>query len=223
MDYLDISKTENTRAAYPLEYVEQMVPEGRAGHPEVILFLTADAFGVLPPISRLTPEQAAYHFLSGYTAKLAGTETGLSDEPQATFSSCFGAPFLPLPPTAYASALLQKIRSHAVQCFLVSTGWTGGPYGTGCRIEISHTRTMVRAAIAGELGVTTTRVDPIFKLEVPTAVAGVPVEVLHPRTTWADTEAYDRQARRLAELFRQNFVQFAPLVTPEVLAAGPQL
>jgi phosphoenolpyruvate carboxykinase (ATP) len=222
VDFTDASRTENTRAAYPLEFIEGAVLEGMAGHPKAILFLTADAFGVLPPISRLSPEQAAYYFLSGYTAKLAGTEAGLGDEPQATFSTCFGAPFLPLPPTTYSGMLQRKMREHNVRCYLVNTGWSGGPYGVGERIDIAHTRAMVRAAISGELAEAETRTDPHFGLKVPLRVPGVPEEVLNPRETWPDREAYDEQAKRLAARFRENFRRFEEEVSEEVRKAGPK-
>jgi phosphoenolpyruvate carboxykinase (ATP) len=218
--YSDASKTENTRVAYPLEYIEDSVLEGRAGHPTAIIFLTADAFGVLPPISILTPEQAAYYFLSGYTAKLAGTEAGMTDEVEATFSTCFGAPFWPLPPTRYASMLSEKIRRHSVRCYMVNTGWSGGPYGVGERIDLPHTREMVRAAIAGKLEGVETHSDPTFGLNMPESVPGVPDGILDPRETWDDKDAYDEQARKLADLFKENFEKFEG--EEEVRRAGPQ-
>jgi phosphoenolpyruvate carboxykinase (ATP) len=220
--YADASKTENTRVAYPLEYVEDSVPEGRAGHPKAMFFLTADAFGVLPPISILTPEQAEYYFLSGYTAKLAGTEAGMTTEVEATFSACFGAPFWPLPATRYSSMLSQKIRDHHVRCYMVNTGWSGGPYGVGERIDLPRTREMVRAAIAGKLDGVDTHLDPAFGLNVPESVPGVPNEILDPSETWDDREAYDEQAKELAGLFRENFEQFEGEVEEEVRRAGPQ-
>ncbi len=212
--------TENTRASYPIHYIPNYVPEGRAGHPKDIVFLTADAFGVLPPVARLTPEQAMYHFLSGYTAKVAGTERGVT-EPQATFSACFGAPFLPLPPARYAEMLGERIARHDVRCWLVNTGWTGGPYGEGSRMKLAHTRAMVRAALDGRLDAVATRRDPVFGIEVPTAVPDVPPAVLDPRGTWAAPDRYDAQAAKLAGMFRQNFAQFADQVTDAVRAAGP--
>ncbi len=221
VDFDDASLTENTRAAYPIGYVANHVPEGRAGHPKNIFFLTADAFGVLPPIARLTPHQAMYYFLSGYTSKLAGTETGVT-EPQATFSACFGAPFLPLPPARYAELLREKIEKHKVRVWLVNTGWTGGPYGEGSRIKLAYTRAMVRAALRGDLDDVPMREDPIFGLHVPTHCPGVPDSVLDPRSTWADPEAYDRQARMLVKRFHENFKQFEAQVSPEVIAAGPR-
>ena len=220
--YPDASKTENTRVAYPLEYIDNSVPEGQTGHPTAIIFLTADAFGVLPPISILTPEQAEYYFLSGYTAKLAGTEAGMTAEVEATFSACFGAPFWPLPATRYSSMLSRKIRDHYVRCYMVNTGWSGGPYGVGERIDLSHTREMVRAAIAGKLDGVDTHPDPAFGLNVPESVPGVPNEILDPSETWDDREAYDEQAKKLAGLFRENFEKFEGEVEEGVRRAGPQ-
>jgi phosphoenolpyruvate carboxykinase (ATP) len=220
--YTDASKTENTRVAYPLEYIEDSVPEGRAGHPKAIFFLTADAFGVLPPISILTPEQAEYYFLSGYTAKLAGTEAGMTTEVEATFSACFGAPFWPLPPTRYSTMLSEKIRHHSVRCYMVNTGWSGGPYGVGERIDLPHTREMVRAAIAGKLDGVETHPDPVFGLNVPKSLPGVPDDILDPSVTWDDREAYDEQARKLADLFKENFVKFEVDVKEGVKRASPQ-
>jgi phosphoenolpyruvate carboxykinase (ATP) len=220
--YTDASKTENTRVAYPLEYIEDSVPEGRAGHPKAIFFLTADAFGVLPPISILTPEQAEYYFLSGYTAKLAGTEAGMTTEVEATFSACFGAPFWPLPPTRYSTMLSEKIRHHSVRCYMVNTGWSGGPYGVGERIDLPHTREMVRAAIAGKLDGVETHPDPVFGLNLPKSLPGVPDDILDPSVTWDDREAYDEQARKLADLFKENFVKFEVDVKEGVKRASPQ-
>ena len=220
--YTDASKTENTRVAYPLEYIEDSVPEGRAGHPKAIFFLTADAFGVLPPISILTPEQAEYYFLSGYTAKLAGTEAGMTTEVEATFSACFGAPFWPLPPTRYSTMLSEKIRHHSVRCYMVNTGWSGGPYGVGERIDLPHTREMVRAAIAGKLDGIETHPDPVFALNVPKSVPGVPDDILDPSVTWDDRKAYDEQAKKLADLFKENFLKFEGEVKEGVKRAGPQ-
>src|SRR5918993_251640 len=208
VDYEDDYITENTRAAYPLEYIENSVPEGTAGHPSAVLFLTADAFGVLPPISALTPEQAAYYFLSGYTAKLAGTEADMESKVEATFSTCFGAPFLPLPPNTYATMLAEKMRKHGARCYLVNTGWTGGPYGMGSRIDINETRAMVRAAITGKLEGVATWEHPVFGLHVPEAVPGVSSEVLDPKGTWSDKEAYDRRARGLGNLLLENIGKF---------------
>ncbi|MDP8949146.1 MAG: phosphoenolpyruvate carboxykinase (ATP) [Actinomycetota bacterium] len=221
-DYSDASRTENTRVAYPLDYIENSVPEGRAAHPGTIIFLTADAFGALPPISILTPEQAEYYFLSGYTAKLAGTEADMETEAEATFSTCFGAPFLPLPPTRYSSMLSEKIRRHSVRCYMVNTGWSGGPYGVGERIDLPHTREMVRAAIAGRLEGVETHADPVFGLNIPASVPGVPDGILDPRETWPDKSAYDEQAKKLADLFKENFEKFEGEVEEEVRRAGPQ-
>ncbi len=222
VDFDDDSLTENTRAAYPIGFLNNIVPGGRGGHPANIFFLTADAFGVMPPIARLTADQAIYYFLSGYTSKLAGTEKGVK-EPQTTFSTCFGAPFLPLYPSVYANLLSEKIARHHSQVWLVNTGWTGGPYGVGSRIDIPYTRAMVRAALSGELASVPTRMDPFFGLPVPEHVPGVPDEVLNPRLTWADPEAYDRQARLLVSKFQDNFTQFASQVPEAVVASGPKL
>jgi phosphoenolpyruvate carboxykinase (ATP) len=222
VDYADRSATENTRAAYPLESVENHVPSGRGGHPEAVMFLTADAFGVLPPISSLTPEQAAYWFLSGYTARLAGTEAEMEAAVEATFSTCFGAPFLPLPATTYAEMLSGRLRGHGTRVWLVNTGWTGGPYGTGKRMDLDHTRTMVRAAVSGRLDAVRTREEPFFGLRVPTSVPNVPTRVLDPRGTWESGEDYDEQAKKLASLFRENFTRFEADVSDEVREAGPR-
>ena len=220
-DYDDGSLTENTRAAYPVDYIPRVVIPGRGGHPSTIIFLTADAFGVLPPIARLNRDQAMYHFLSGYTSKLAGTERGVT-EPEATFSTCFGEPFLPRSPIVYARMLGERIERHGARVYLVNTGWTGGPYGVGRRMALAHTRAMVAAAIDGSLDKVAWRVDPVFGFEVPRECPGVPAEVLNPRDTWADPAAYDETLRRLAERFRANFTRFedAPAA---VRAAGPQL
>jgi phosphoenolpyruvate carboxykinase (ATP) len=212
--------TENTRASYPIQFIPNHVPGGVAGHPSHIVFLTCDAYGVMPPIARLNPAQAMYHFLSGYTAKVAGTERGVT-EPKATFSACFGAPFLPLNPNVYASLLGAKIAQHGVQCWLVNTGWSGGPYGEGQRIRLGLTRAMVRAALAGKLDRIPTAPEPVFGLEVPLQVAGVPDEILLPRGTWREPAAYDAQAARLAHMFHQNFEQFRDQVHAAVRDAGP--
>jgi phosphoenolpyruvate carboxykinase (ATP) len=212
--------TENTRAAYPLEYIGNASDTGMTGHPRNVVLLTADAFGVLPPISRLTHEQAMYHFLSGYTAKLAGTEVGVK-EPKATFSTCFGAPFMPRHPAEYARMLGERLEEHGAQAWLVNTGWTGGPYGIGERMNINHTRSMVRAALSGALASVPTRIDPVFGLEVPLSCPDVPSEALHPRGTWQDPDAYDRQAAKLAGMFVDNFAQFSGQVPAAVEAAGP--
>ncbi|MCI0344662.1 MAG: phosphoenolpyruvate carboxykinase (ATP) [Chloroflexi bacterium] len=212
--------TENTRGAYPLEFIGNADPTGMAGPPKNVVFLTADAFGVLPPISRLTHDQAAYHFISGYTAKLAGTEIGVK-EPSATFSAGFGAPFLPRHPGEYAAMLVERLARFDVPVWLVNTGWTGGPYGTGRRMNIDHTRNMVRAALGGQLRGATWTQDPVFGIAVPEHVPGVPDELLRPRSTWADPAAYDEAARRLAAMFADNFAAYAEGVSPEVRAAGP--
>jgi phosphoenolpyruvate carboxykinase (ATP) len=212
-------KTENTRSAYPIEYIPNIVPGSQAGHPQTIIMLTADAFGVLPPISRLTPAQAMYHFLSGYTAKVAGTERGVT-EPSATFSTCFGAPFMVHHPTVYAKLLGERIEKHNVTCWLVNTGWTGGPYGTGNRMKIAYTRAMVNAAIDGRLANVQCATDPFFGLQIPQAVPDVPADVLNPRDAWTDKAAYDAQARKLAELFAENFKRFEAQANAEVLAAA---
>ena len=220
IDLDDDSITENTRASYPIDFIPNHVPSGRGGHPKNVVFLTADAFGVLPPISKLTLDQAMYHFLSGYTAKVAGTERGVS-EPQATFSACFGAPFLPLPPGVYAKMLGERLAKHKAQCWLVNTGWTGGPFGEGERMSLRHTRTLLRAALDGSLLNVATRTDPVFGFAVPTEVRDVPAESLTPRNTWANPEAYDTQAQKLATMFRENFVKFEEQVSEEVRQAGP--
>ena len=212
--------TENTRAAYPISFIDKAVPSGQGGHPKNVVMLTADAFGVLPPISRLTPEAAMYHFLSGYTAKVAGTEKGVT-EPKATFSTCFGAPFLPLAPSRYARMLGERIAGHAVRVWLVNTGWTGGPYGVGQRMKIAHTRAMIRAALSGALDRVAYEKDPVFNLDIPTNCPNVPSDVLKPRNTWADGAEYDEHAARLARMFVENFKAFEQGVTAEVLAAGP--
>jgi phosphoenolpyruvate carboxykinase (ATP) len=221
VDFDSSEITENTRASYPLEYIPNYVPSGRGGHPENIVFLTADAYGVLPPIARLTAEQAMYHFLSGYTAKVAGTERGVT-EPQATFSACFGAPFMIRPPSVYARMLGERIEKHGSRVWLVNTGWTGGAYGEGNRMKLSYTRAMVRAALAGELDDVETTPDPIFGVHVPRSVPGVPDDVLQPRGTWQDPAAYDTQARKLAGMFRENFQKFNDDVSPGVREAGPK-
>lgn len=220
VDYDDTRLTENTRAAYPIESIPNIVQPSVAGHPNTIVFLTADAFGVLPPISKLTKEQAMYHFISGYTSKLAGTERGVTS-PQATFSTCFAEPFLPLAPYRYAELLGEKIDRHDVQVFLVNTGWTGGEYGVGKRMDLNHTRAMVQAALEGELANVETTTDPIFGLHVPIECPGVPDSVLQPKKTWEDGEAYDRKANELAHKFKENFKQFKD-VPAEIEKGGPQ-
>ncbi|HZJ44590.1 MAG TPA: phosphoenolpyruvate carboxykinase (ATP), partial [Pyrinomonadaceae bacterium] len=222
IDLDDAAKTENTRASYPLTSINNIVPEGYAGSPRNIIMLTADAFGVLPPVARLSPEQAMYHFLSGYTAKVAGTEKGVK-EPEATFSTCFGAPFMVLHPGVYADLLGQKMAKHNAACWLVNTGWSGGPYGVGQRMKISHTRAMIRAILTGELASIETRPDPIFGVNVPVSCPGVPSEVLQPRNTWADKEAYDKQAKDLALRFNNNFKKYEAGVSAAVRAVAPKL
>lgn len=219
-DYNNKTLTENTRAAYPVNSIPNAVIPGVAGHPQVVIFLTADAFGVLPPISKLSKEQAMYHFLSGYTSKLAGTERGVT-EPEATFSACFGAPFLPLHPTFYARMLGEKIEEHEVKVYLVNTGWTGGSFGVGKRMNLSYTRAMVTAALNGTIEQANFNADPIFGLQIPDFVKDVPSEILHPRNTWQDKEAYEAAARGLSDRFIRNFAQFSDL-NEDILQAGPQ-
>ena len=216
----DATITENTRAAYPIDHIKNIVPNGIGGHPKNIIFLTADAFGVLPPISKLNPAQAMYHFLSGYTAKIAGTERGVTD-PQATFSTCFGAPFMPLNPNVYAEILGNKIKKHKTRVWLVNTGWTGGPFGVGKRISIKYTRALLHAAIDGKLKNVEYKKDPIFKLEYPQHCAGVPSEILNPRNTWKNKKNYDKQAQKLASLFSKNFKKYENDVADEVKNSGP--
>jgi len=219
-DYRDIRYTENTRAAYPVEFIDNAVLSGVGGHPRNVMFLTADAFGVLPPIAKLTPEQAMYHFLSGYTAKLAGTEAGLGSEPVPDFSTCFAGPFLPLPPRIYAEMLGRRLREHSAQCWLVNTGWTGGAFGVGERMKLKHTRAMVNAAIDGKLDDVEYVREPAFGLSIPTSCPGVPSDLLNPRNSWSDKAAYDKTAAQLAAKFEENFKKFD---APEnVKAAGPK-
>ena len=221
LDLDDASLTENTRAAYPITHIDNAVRSGLAGHPRNIIMLTCDAFGVMPPIARLSPAQAEYHFLSGYTAKVAGTEKGVGTEPEATFSACFGAPFMTLHPTVYAKLLREKIEEHKVDCWLVNTGWSGGAFGAGQRMKIAHTRSLVRAALTGSLARAPIGLDPIFRVEIPTACEGVPAEILSPRNTWTDRAAYDATAGQLASRFQKNFEQFAPEAAADVRVAGP--
>jgi len=218
--FADQSITENTRASYPLHYIRNYVEGGRGGHPKNVIFLTADAFGVLPPIAKLTPQQAMYYFLSGYTAKVAGTERGVK-EPQPTFSACFGAAFLVWHPTKYAKMLGDLLRKHKSNVWLINTGWSGGPYGTGKRINLEYTRAIVNAALAGDLDKVKTQTDPVFGLAVPSEIAGVPATVLNPRLTWTDPGAYDAQARKLAGMFRDNFEKFGS-VEAATKNAGPK-
>jgi phosphoenolpyruvate carboxykinase (ATP) len=220
VDYASAAITENTRATYPVEHIPEARIPSVGPHPRTVLFLTADAFGVLPPVSRLTRELAMYHYLSGYTAKVAGTEAGVT-EPKATFSPCFGGPFLPLHPMRYARLLGEKLERHGVDCWLVNTGWTGGPYGEGRRMDLGVSRAVVRAALSGQLAGVGFKPDPVFKVLVPESCPGVPAKLLQPRGTWADPEAYDRRAREVARLFRENFAQYAAESPPAVQAAAP--
>jgi phosphoenolpyruvate carboxykinase (ATP) len=223
LDLDDDSKTENTRAAYKLEQIANALPEKMAGHPSAVVFLTADAFGILPPIARLTADQAKFYFLSGFTSKLAGTEIGVT-EPEPTFSTCFGAPFLPQPPTVYSQLLGEKLAAHGSTVWLVNTGWTGGPFGEGERMPIAATRALLHAALSGGLSSVEYRIDPTFGFEVPVAASGVDSKLLDPRSTWRDPDAYDRKAKDLARMFRENFDQkFAADADAAVGAAGPRV
>ena len=212
--------TENTRASYPIGHVPNADQSGQGGHPKNVIFLTADAFGVMPPIAQLTPAQAQYHFLAGYTAKVAGTEQGIT-EPRATFSTCFGAPFMPLHPTVYAKLLAEKVQQHNVRIWMVNTGWTGGPYGEGSRMRLSYTRAMVRAALRGDLDNVATSTDPVFGFAIPDAIPDVPSELLMPRNTWQNPEAYDAKARDLVSRFHDYMRQFEDAMSEEVKAAAP--
>jgi len=214
---------ENTRAAYPIDYIPNASETGRGGHPKNVIMLTADAFGVLPPIAKLTPSQAMYHFLSGFTAKVAGTEKGLGKEPQPTFSTCFGAPFMPRHPSEYGNLLRDLIAEHKADCWLVNTGWTGGAFGTGSRMPIKATRALLAAALDGSLANVEMRIDPHFKFRVPVAVPGVDSKIMNPRDTWADKAAYDAQAKKLVSMFRENFKKFEQHVGKDVLEAAPVL
>ncbi len=222
IDLNDASLTENTRAAYPIPHIPNAIREGVGGHPKNIIMLTADAFGVLPPVSKLTPEQAMFHFLSGYTAKVAGTERGVT-EPEATFSACFGAPFMALHPTVYARLLGEKIKKHEVNCWLINTGWSGGPYGVGERIHLPYTRAMVKAALNGSLADVETRHDPIFKLDVPVRCEGVPEDILDPKRTWKDPNAYDEKAKELARRFKENFKKFEDQADESIRSCVPEV
>jgi phosphoenolpyruvate carboxykinase (ATP) len=222
LDFADASKTENTRGAYPIDFIPNASDENLGPPPSTIIFLTADAFGVLPPISRLTPDQAMYHFLSGYTAKVAGTEIGVT-EPEATFSTCFGAAFMPRRPTVYGNLLKERIARGGADCWLVNTGWTGGKYGVGNRMPIKATRALLNAALDGSLNDAEFRKDPNFGFEVPVAVPGVDPAILDPRSTWADKDDYDRTAAKLVDLFVDNFAQFADHVEDGVKRAGPRV
>jgi len=221
LNYSSDKITENTRAAYPIDFIPGAIPGGMGGHPKAIIFLTADAFGVLPPIAKLTKEQAMYYFLSGYTSKLAGTERGIR-EPQATFSTCFGAPFLPLKPMVYAKMLGEKIEKHNAKVYLVNTGWSGGPYGIGSRINLAYTRAMVTAALNSSLDGVEFVKDPIFNLNIPTSCPGVPSEILNPKNTWADKEAYEKAAKNLALRFAENFKKYKD-VTDDIKKSGPNI
>ena len=220
IDFEDTSITQNTRVSYPIDYIENIQVPSVGENPKNIFFLTADAFGVLPPISKLTAGQAAYHFISGYTAKVAGTEEGVN-EPQPSFSACFGAPFMPLHPVKYAEMLAKKMRKTGVNVWLINTGWTGGPYGIGTRMKLKFTRAMITAAMNGKLDLATYETHPIFKLAIPTACENVPSEVLNPRNTWADKSAYDLKAKELARAFNHNFKTFEADATAEILAGAP--
>jgi phosphoenolpyruvate carboxykinase (ATP) len=222
VDFADGSLTENTRVSYPIEFIPRARIPCLAGHPRHLLLLVCDAFGVLPPVARLTPEQTMYHFVSGYTAKVAGTEMGVR-QPEATFSACFGAAFLVWHPTRYAEMLAQRLRDHRAQAWLLNTGWTGGGYGVGTRIALSSTRAIVDAIHTGALDQCSFREDPLFGLSVPTRVPGVPAELLAPGGGWSDAASYDRAAERLARLFQDNFAQYAPEASEATLAAGPRL
>jgi phosphoenolpyruvate carboxykinase (ATP) len=220
LDLDSAAYTENTRASYPIDFIDNAEPSGRGGHPTNLIMLTADAYGVLPPIARLSPDAAMYHFLSGYTARVAGTEKGVT-EPKAAFSTCFGAPFLPLNPNVYARMLGEKIARHKAAVWLVNTGWTGGPYGVGSRMKIAHTRAMITAALTGQLANVAYEKHPIFNLDMPKTCPGVPETVLNPRNTWSDGAAYDAQAKKLAQMFVENFKTFEGDVAPSVKQAGP--
>jgi len=222
INYGDGSITENTRATYPVEYIPNCITEGVTGHPRNVFFLAADAFGVLPPIAKLTPATAMYYYLSGFTAKLAGTESCIN-EPTPTFSAAFGAPFLPRPPTVYAALLGERLARHGANCWLVNTGWTGGPYGVGQRMSIGVTRALLAAALEGKLARQEFVPDPVFQVLVPKSCPGVPDEVLWPKNTWRDKAAYDAKAAELGKKFQENFKQFEAMAAPEVKAAGPRV
>ncbi|MCB0662492.1 MAG: phosphoenolpyruvate carboxykinase (ATP) [Saprospiraceae bacterium] len=221
VDFSRADITENTRVSYPIYHINNALPVSKAGHPTNIFFLTCDAFGVLPPISKLTPGQAMFHFISGYTAKVAGTEEGIT-EPQVTFSACFGAPFMPLHPTAYAEMLGKKMEEHGVNVWLVNTGWTGGEYGVGNRMKLKYTRAMITAALNDELEHVSYSTHEVFGLLMPNECTNVPADLLHPRNTWTDKEAYDKKANHLANLFNKNFEKFADKANEEILEAAPQ-
>ncbi len=222
VDFSDTSITTNTRGAYPIEYISNSKIPCMGGHPKNVIFLTCDAFGVLPPVSRLTPAQAMYHFISGYTAKVAGTEVGVTD-PEATFSACFGAPFLVWHPARYAEMLAERVEQHQVRTWLVNTGWSGGAFGTGKRMKLPYTRAIIDAIHSGALTTAETVTDPVFGLKVPTRCPGVPEEILQPRNTWSDKQGYDRTASRLSKLFHDNFAKFSDMAGSEVVAAAPRI
>ena len=222
IDLNDASLTENTRAGYPISHIENAVRSGMGDHPKNIIMLTYDAFGVLPPVAKLSHDQAKYHFLTGYTAKVAGTERGMGGKPESTFSTCFGAPFMVLPPAVYARLLRNKIDKHQVNCWLVNTGLSGGPFGVGERIKIAHTRAMIRAILNNSLNNVPTRLDPIFNLQVPVSCEGIDQKILDPRSTWRNPSDYDKAALDLASKFSKNFEKFAPDVPREVLESGPR-
>jgi phosphoenolpyruvate carboxykinase (ATP) len=223
LDLDDETYTENTRAAYPMTHLDAIVLSGMGGHPQHIFMLSCDAFGILPPIARLTPEQAMYYFVSGYTAKVAGTERGLGSEPEATFSPCFGAPFMALHPGVYANLLRERMQQHQATCWLVNTGWGGGPYGVGQRMPIAYTRALIHAALNGSLQHAPMLQDPIFGVQIPTTCPGVPEALLQPRRTWSDTAAYDTKARQLARSFQEHFTPLAEGLDAAVHAAGPKV
>lgn len=220
VDLEDGSLTENTRASYPLSHIPNAILDSKGGHPQHVFFLTADAFGVLPPISKLSSAQAMYHFLSGYTAKLAGTERGVT-EPKKAFSACFGAPFMTLSPTVYAGLLGKKLKEHGSQVWLINTGWTGGTYGEGHRMAIKYTRIMLNAALEGKLDQVETRAEPFFGLRIPVEVPGVPKQILDPKETWKNKDGYDLKARELAAAFHENFKKYEATASDEVKSAAP--
>ncbi|MCB0358190.1 MAG: phosphoenolpyruvate carboxykinase (ATP), partial [Bdellovibrionales bacterium] len=222
VNYDDQSITENTRASYPIEFIDNASLPCVGGHPKNIVFLTCDAFGVLPPVAKLTPAQAMYHFISGYTAKVAGTEEGV-EEPEATFSACFGAAFMVWHPSKYAEMLAEKMNEHGANAWLVNTGWSGGPYGVGSRMKLKFTRAIIDAIHDGSLEGCNTVTDPVFGFEVPTECNGVPSDILNPKQTWQNAADYDKMARKLAKLFHDNFKQFESGSNDEIVGAGPQL
>ena len=222
VDYTDVSITQNTRGSYPIDDIPNALIPCVGGHPKNVIFLTCDAFGVLPPVSKLTPGQAMYHYISGYTAKVAGTEVGVKD-PEATFSACFGGPFLVWHPTKYAELLAEKLRKHGAKTWIVNTGWSGGGHGVGARMKLKYTRAIVDAIHSGALDKAQTIEDPVFGLAIPTACPDVPAEILVPRNTWADKAAYDDKAKKVAALFRENFKKYEGQASEEIRSAGPRL